>query len=488
MALQIYNTLSQKKEKFEPIKAGEVRMYVCGPTVYDYLHVGNFRGAVFFNSVRNWLEKIGYKVTYVYNYTDVDDRILERAKKEGVLPADISEKYIKAFQEDYERMRLSPQDHNPKVTEFIPPIISFIEDLVKKEKAYVIEGDGVYYSVPSFPEYGKLSHKKLEDIEAGFRIDVNSKKKHPADFALWKQAKPGEPLSWPSPWGEGRPGWHIECSAMIRSILGDSIDIHGGGMDLIPTHHENEIAQSEGCTGKHFVKYWMHNNMIEFGSQKMSKSIGNVVKGRDFINQYNSEILKFMVLSSHYRRIMDLSEKQIHNSISALARIYSALAFAEKIVAENPAQMVPLPAAFQKVMEEHEQKLIDAMNDDFNTPEVMASIFEVVRAFNSAVRKPGKVTGEMREVANVFQLWLKNKGDILALFQEPAAQFLLLLDDMLLDQKNLKREHIDELVNQRNQARSNKDFKKSDEIRDRLKSMGIALQDTPQGSHWEVDK
>lgn len=486
--LQVYNTLSQQKEKFEPIEAGKVRMYVCGPTVYDYLHVGNFRGAIFFNAVRNWLEKIGYKVTYVYNYTDVDDRILERAKKEGVAPSEISEKYIKAFQEDYERMNLHKQDHNPKVTEFIPPIISFIQELEKKEKAYVIPGDGVYYSIKSFPDYGKLSHKKMEDIEAGFRIEVNSKKKHPADFALWKMAKSGEPLSWPSPWGEGRPGWHIECSAMIRSILGDSIDIHGGGIDLVPTHHENEIAQSEGCTGKHFVKYWMHNNMIEFGAQKMSKSIGNTVKGRDFISQYNAEILKFMVLSSHYRRIMDLSEKQIHNSISALARIYSALALSEKIVKEHDPKMIPLPDAFQKVMEEQEQKFIDAMNDDFNTPEVMAAIFEVVRAFNNTVRRPGKVTAEMREVANVFSLWLRNKGDILALFQESAGEFLLTLDNMLLEQKNLKREHIDELVNQRNQARASKDFAKSDQLRDQLKSMGIALQDTPQGSFWEVEK
>ncbi len=485
MALQIYNSQAQKKEEFKPLKEGEVSMYVCGPTVYDYLHVGNFRGAIFFNLVRNWLEKKGYKVKYVYNYTDVDDRILNRAKEEGVESSVISERYIKEFEKDYNDLRLRPHSANPRVSEHMDDITDFVKELVEKNKAYVIDGD-VYYDVKAFENYGKLSHKNLDDMEAGFRIEVDSRKKHPADFALWKSAKPGE-ASWPSPWGQGRPGWHIECSAMIRALLGDSIDIHGGGMDLIFPHHENEVAQSEGCSGKQFVRYWMHNNMFQFGNQKMSKSVGNTIKGRDFISKYNAEILKFMTLSAHYRSQVDLSDEQVEHSISGLARIYSAMAWAEANFRKNSA-LAPAPATFQKTLQEADDRIAEALDDDFNTAEVMARIFEVIRQFNTLCRVAGKLSDEKIAACDAFYHWINSKGKVMALFQESPSQYLQKLDDMLLEKKNLSRSEIDKKVTERSQARANKDYALSDKLRGELTELGIQIRDTAEGTEWEVNK
>lgn len=485
MAIRIYNTQSQKKEELVPVHPGEVRMYVCGPTVYDFLHVGNFRGAIFFNLVRNWLEHKGFKVTYVYNYTDVDDKIIERSRKEEVPAEAIAEKFIAEFQKDYQALKLRPHSRNPRVTEFMNEIVTFIEELIAKGKAYV-EGNDVYYDVHSFEPYGQLSHRKLEDLEAGHRVGLDERKHHVADFALWKAAKPGEP-SWPSPWGDGRPGWHIECSAMARSLLGDSIDIHGGGLDLVFPHHENEVAQSEGCTGKPFVKYWMHHNMINFGDQKMSKSLGNVRTGRSFLEQYNGEILKFLVLSSHYRSTLDFSPDQIHHAIGGLARIYSSMAHAEGLI-QKKLDLVPLPEDFQISVDQADEGIESALDDDFNTPEVMARIFELVRLYNGLNRRPGKITPAQKAVAEVFFHWVKNKGTWLALFQENPSEFLRVLDDILLQQKGLKREAIDELVKNRSQARSDKNWSESDRIRDELVGQGISLQDNLEGTVWEVAK
>ena len=274
MSLKIYNSQSKQLEEFKPIDPKHVKMYVCGPTVYNFLHVGNFRGVVVFNMVRNWLESLGYKVTYALNFTDVDDKIINRANELGMTPSELSEKYIAEYKKDFAAIGLRPHDMNPKVTEHMDDILNMVTTLIDKKAAYEAQGD-VLYSIESFKDYGKLSGRHTEDLLAGARVEVDEKKRNPMDFALWKAAKPGE-ISWPSPWGPGRPGWHIECSAMIKNIFGEQIDIHGGGMDLIFPHHENEIAQSEGCTGKHFVKYWMHNNMLNFGGQKMSKSLGNL--------------------------------------------------------------------------------------------------------------------------------------------------------------------------------------------------------------------
>ena len=484
MKLRIYNTETHKKEEFVPLEKGHVKMYVCGPTVYDFLHIGNYRGAIFFNAVRNWLERRGFIVTYVYNYTDVDDKILNRAKKDNISPSDVAEKYIGEFQKDYKNLRLRPHTHNPRVTDYMPQIIDFISRLIEKDKAYVVNGD-VYYKVLAFPDYGRLSNKKLEELESGYRIEVDERKNSPADFALWKSTKEGE-QSWESPWGPGRPGWHIECSVMATSLLGDTIDIHGGGLDLVFPHHENEVAQSEACTGQKFVNYWMHNNMIEFGSQKMSKSLGNVRTGRSFIEEYNGEILKFMMLNAHYRSTIDFSDQQIQRTIQSLARFYSALAFAQSLI-EKDAPLVPIPEAFNKTLLEVHRKFEVAMDEDFNTAEAISHLHELVRAFNHLVRKP-KIEAEHCAAAEAFLALLKDLGNVLALFQEKPQQFLKTLDDMLLMKKGLERAQIDELVLRRSQARAHKNWSEADQLRDQLVTKGIAVQDTTEGSTWEVDK
>lgn len=485
MAVQIYNTQTGKKEEFQPIEAGKVRMYVCGPTVYDFLHIGNYRGAIFFNCVRNWLESRGFQVRYIYNYTDVDDKIINRAKAEGVTPKEISEKYIEEFQKDYQLLQLRPHTKNPKVTEHMDDIIRFVQGLIEKKRAYAVGGD-VYFDVQAFKDYGKLSNKKLEDMESGFRIDVDTRKKHPADFALWK-ATDEKDSSWESPWGRGRPGWHIECSAMNLAILGETIDIHGGGMDLIFPHHENEIAQTEALTGKPFVKYWMHNNMLEFGKQKMSKSLGNVLTGRSFLEKYDGEILKYMILQAHYRSTIDFSDAQVELALKGLARIYSALAHAEGLIKES-LELVPVPETFQQVITESDEKIGQFMDDDFNTSQVLAQIFEVVRTYNNVARAPGKLTPQKKAVAEVFFHWVKNKGSILALFQLSPSEYLRSLDDRLLEQKGLRRAEIDQMVAERSQARAAKDFAASDRLRDQLMGQGISLQDTATGTTWEVTK
>lgn len=489
MALKIYNSLTRQKEEFVPLKEGEVKMYVCGPTVYDFLHVGNFRGPIFFNLVRNWLEKSGYKVYFAFNYTDVDDKIIHRANQEGVSSSEISERYIEEFKKDFAALKLRAHTYNPKVTETIQPIIDLVEALVKNEKAYVAADGEVLYSIRSFDGYGKLSHKNIDDLQAGARVEVDKKKRDPMDFSLWKPAKPGEP-KWPSPWSEGRPGWHIECSAMIRSLFGDSIDIHGGGSDLIFPHHENEIAQSEGATGKPFARYWMHNNMLTFGDKKMSKSIGNIMKTRDFLAKYNAEILKYMMLSVHYRSLSDFSDEAVGRAVAGLARIYSALNLAKKIV-EAGSGVTPAGAPIKAVaaaLEQASREVTESLNDDFNTPEMFAAIYNVIRSFNSAVRLGAKVTPEALKTALDFRSWIHEQGALLALFQEPAGEYLRLLDDMLLKEKGLERAEIDFLVEERSKVRAAKDFKRSDELRDELVTMGIALQDTPLGTTWEVAK
>ena len=487
MGLEIHNTLTQTKEPFVPFKEGEVKMYVCGPTVYNLLHVGNFRGPIFFNLVRNWLEYLGYKVTFAYNYTDVDDKIIAKAQSENVTALEISERYIDEFKKDFTALKLRPHSMNPKVTDTMEPIISMIDTLVKNDKAYVVNGE-VLYSVRSFDGYGKLSHKNIDDLEAGARVEVDKKKRDPMDFALWKPAKPGEP-KWPSPWSDGRPGWHIECSAMIHSLLGDSIDIHGGGMDLIFPHHENEIAQSEGTTGKPFVKYWMHNNMLTFGDKKMSKSLGNIKTAREFLKSYNADILKYMMLSVHYRSLSDFSEQAIHFAISGLARVYSALNLAERTLDSGAGvAALKVPKSFEQALAEAETAVVSALNDDFNTPSVFAAIFNLIRSFNSQIRLGQKVTPEVLATASAFRDWMASKGKMLSLFAESPAQYLRLLDDMLLDQKGLERSKIDELVKARTEVRAAKDFKRSDELRDELAQLGIALQDSAQGTSWEVAK
>lgn len=484
MSLQIYNTESRKLETFEPLQPGKVRMYACGPTVYDFLHVGNFRGPVVLNMVRNWLEYLGYKVEYALNFTDIDDKIIQRANEKGMDSQELAENYIVEYKKDFASLGLRPHDYNPKVTESLDEIRDIISRLIEGKKAYVADGD-VLYSIASFPAYGKLSGRHVEDLLAGARVEVDEKKQNPLDFTLWKGAKPGEP-SWPSPWGPGRPGWHIECSAMVEKVFGDQIDIHGGGTDLIFPHHENEIAQSEGCTGKHYVKYWLHWNMLNFGNQKMSKSLGNFVTMREFLERYNSEIYKWMILSVHYRSPSDFSDEAVDRAVSNLSRIYSAMAMAESLLAG--ASTVVVDAGFEKITTEAWNKVVSSMNDDFGTPNAVAALFEVVRQFNAQVKRGLKPNPAVQGKAQSFLNFTHKLGKMMAMFQEPAQDYLLKLDNMLLEKMNLQRAAIDALVEERTQARAAKDFAKSDELRKKLTDLGISVSDTPEGSFWEVSK
>lgn len=483
MSLQVHNTLGNKRENFEPIEKGKVKMYVCGPTVYSYLHVGNFRGAVFFNFVRNWLEHLGYKVTYIYNFTDVDDKIIQQAQKENVEPREISEKYIKEFKKDFNALELTAHSANPKVTDHMEPIIKLIEELLKNQKAYVVGGE-VLFHVKEFSQYGKLSGRKVDELRSGVRIEVDPNKKDAMDFTLWKPSKEGEP-SWDSPWGKGRPGWHIECSAMNRALLGEQIDIHGGGIDLVFPHHENEIAQSEGASGKSYVKYWLHNNMFTFAGAKMSKSLGNIRTMRSFLEIYPAEVFKYLVLSVHYRSVTDFSENTIDQSISALARIYSTLSLVRDFDGESSDRP---SEELRKKIEEATGRFEKAINDDFNTPKGFAAIFDLVRFVNQKIKRGMKPNSQRIADCQAIQSFFQEKGKLLALFQQEPQRFLVSLDDMLLKKKGLERTKVNELVKRRKDHREAKDYPASDKIRDELVEMGIELQDTPTGTYWEVAK
>lgn len=485
MALKVYNSLTRQKEDFVPLNPGQVKMYCCGPTVYDFLHVGNFRGAVFYNLVRHWLEKSGYKVTFVYNFTDVDDKILNRAKAENTTAKEIAEKYIAEFKKDFATLKLREHDHNPRVTEHIGGIIKLIERLIANGTAYAAEGE-VFFSIPAFKEYGKLSNRKPEDMLKGVRIEVDPKKHDSLDFTLWKPAKPGE-QSWPSPWGEGRPGWHIECSSMIFDILGEQIDIHGGGMDLIFPHHENEIAQSEGASKKSYAKYWLHNNMFMFSGAKMSKSLGNIRTMRSFLEEYPAEVFKFLVLSAHYRSESEFSEATIANSISGLSRIYAALRTAQAAGTTTNTKGKPA-TEFMAIVQNAQTNIGVALDDDFNTPVVCAEIFEVVRAYNTFVKPGAKVTDDVKAISQIFLKFVRENGELMSLFQETPEEFLKNLDLILIRHKNLDIKVIEDLVKKRSQARIDKQYALSDQYRDELKALGIEVRDAVSGSVWEVIK
>lgn len=492
--LKIYNTLGKKLEDFKPREEGKVKIYVCGPTVYNLLHVGNFRGPVFFNFVRNWLEHLGYEVDYALNFTDVEDKIINKAKEDGTTAAEVSEHYIAEYKKDFFALGLRKHDRNPKVTEHMPGIVTMISDIIESKKAYTSAGvmpgsSDVNFSIMDFKGYGKLSGRNPEELQSGVRIDVNEKKKNPLDFALWKSAKDGEP-SWPSPWGNGRPGWHIECSAMIKDLYGDQIDIHGGGLDLMFPHHENEIAQSEACFDRdpehQFVRYWMHWNMIQFSGTKMSKSLGNVVQMREFLKEQHAEVYKWMMLVPHYRSTAEYSEDAIHLAVAGLARVYSALALAESVIQASADKKVD--AKYADELKTAWAQIEETINNDFGTPSAFATIFEVIRKFNSQFRRGMKVTPELAGKALQFSEFVKKLGAMMSLFQESPAQFLIDLDDKILQQKNLKRPEIEALVQERAKVRDAKDFAKADELRKKLTDLGIAVSDLPSGSFWEVAK
>jgi len=465
--IQIYNTLTRKKEKFEPIEPGKVKMYVCGPTVYNYIHIGNARPAIFFDVVRRYFRYRGYEVTYIQNYTDVDDKLIKKAIEMGTTVPEVAKKFIQAYIEDVRALGVLEADVHPKVTDHIQDIIAFISTLIEKNHAYVVDGD-VYFRTTSFPEYGKLSNQKIEDLQAGARIEVNEKKESPLDFALWKSAKPGE-IYWESPWGKGRPGWHIECSAMSQKYLGDTFDIHGGGFDLTFPHHENEIAQSESCTGKKMANYWMHNGYINIENEKMSKSIGNVVLVKDLRQKFSPRVIRFFMLTAHYRNPINFSDELLKQAENSLSRIDNGVRNATFALAN--AEEGSLSAEERESIEQFRQRFIEKMDDDFNTADGITVLFDMVRELNQ-VMAAGHVKKELLE--NYLTLF-REIGEVLGL---SFAEQNEVGEDGLTDQE------IEALIEERTMARKNKNYARADEIRNQLQEKGIILEDTPQGVRW----
>lgn len=482
--LRVYNTLSDRKEEFVPIQPGRVRMYACGVTVYDHSHVGHARGAVVFDMIRRYLRYKGWNVTYVRNFTDVDDKIINRARKEGVSSAEIADRYIEEYRKDMEALGVDKADLEPRATEHIGEIISMVRRLLERGVAYVADGD-VFFEVKRFPGYGKLSGRKLEELQAGARVDIDHRKRNPLDFVLWKASKPGEP-SWESPWGPGRPGWHIECSAMSQAHLGDSLDIHGGGKDLIFPHHENEIAQSEAATGRPFVRYWLHNGFVNINQEKMSKSLGNFFTIQEVIRRFDPEAVRLFLLLTHYRSPIDFSDQNLKDAERARRRVYHLLSEIDGVCAGLPGDAsVPDPPvrfreAFSQV-EEMKSKFEEAMDDDFNTARALGNLFEVVRVVNSALRELTDAASapEASRLLNRFRENLKTIGSVLGLFQRPPEQ-------VLKGTKNEEVREIEERIAARLEARKEKNWAEADRIRAELEKRGILLKDKSNGTtDWE---
>lgn len=463
--MQFYNDMTMRKEEFTPIEEGKVRMYCCGPTVYNYIHVGNARPIIMFDVLRRYLEYRGYDVTFVQNFTDVDDKIIKRAQEEGISSAEVAEKYIKEYWTDVNALGVRAADVHPKATENIPQIIEIIETLIEKGYAYERDGD-VYYRTLKFRDYGKLSHQNLEELQAGARIEVNDVKENPMDFALWKAAKPGEP-AWESPWGMGRPGWHIECSAMSNRYLGKTIDIHAGGMDLAFPHHENEIAQSEAANGVKFVNYWLHNGFINVDNKKMSKSLGNFFTVREAAAVYGYDCIRLFMLMSHYRSPLNYSTEILEQAGSALERLRNAKENLD-FFAENgrDGELSEADAAFVEGLGKYRDRFIEVMDDDFNTADGVSVIFELTREVNAAVSPAADPTKALACACRDIFLEL---CDVLGI---PFGA-----------EKDLDAE-IEELIAARQAARKAKNWAEADRIRDELKAQGIILEDTPQGVKW----
>jgi cysteinyl-tRNA synthetase len=493
MALRVYNTLSAGKEEFVPLRPGKVGMYVCGVTVYDFSHIGHARANVVFDVISRYLRHLGYDVTYVRNYTDIDDKIINRANKEGVLFSEISERFIMEFDRDMLQLGLETPERQPKATEHIGDIISLIARLIEKGYAYQAGGD-VYFSVDSFHTYLKLSRRNLEDMQAGARIEVDERKRHPMDFALWKESKPGEPF-WDSPWGKGRPGWHIECSAMSMKYLGETFDIHGGGKDLIFPHHENEIAQSEAATGRPFARYWLHNGFVNINSEKMSKSLGNFFTIREVLEKYDSEVLRFFLLSAHYRSPLDFSDQNLNEAESGMERIYSSMAAIDDLLAnvdgrtdavDDTSLLNNAELELNEKCESIRKRFEDAMDDDFNTALAIANIFDMVRSVNRTIAEDGGRTIAGRSLFARVKAEFKEIGNVLGLFGSDPASYLARVKTRKVAEQEISPEEIERLILERAAARKSKDFKRSDEIRDLLLERNIQLLDGPQGTTWKV--
>ncbi|QOX77635.1 cysteine--tRNA ligase [Trichlorobacter lovleyi] len=486
MALRLYNTLSGEKEPFVPRIAGKVGMYVCGVTVYDFCHIGHARAGIVFDMIYRYLRFSGYDVTYIRNYTDIDDKIINRANQEGTDYRTIADRYIATFDEDMDRLGMLRPTIEPKATDHIEDIVAIIQRLIENGHAYAVDGD-VYFAVETFSTYLKLSGRNLEDMLAGARVDVDERKRNPMDFALWKGSKPGEPF-WQSPWGAGRPGWHIECSAMSMRFLGPSFDIHGGGKDLVFPHHENEIAQSEGANGCQFVKYWLHNGFVNINSEKMSKSLGNFFTIREVLELFDPETLRFFILQAHYRSPLDYSDQNLREAQAGLSRIYEALAALDLALEKPATATAPLASAaeFAEKVAGLLPRFKEAMDDDFNTAQALGSLFDVVRTLNRLLAEGGGNSSAVRADLERLQAAVAEIGAVLGLFLIKPSDWLAAREAEKAQHLEISPEEIDGLLLERAAARKNKDFKRSDEIRDYLLARDIQLLDTPQGTTWKV--
>ncbi len=485
MPIKIYNTLSRKKELLQPLEENHVKLYVCGITSYDYCHIGHARSALVFDMAVRYLRYRGYTVTFVRNFTDIDDKIIARAAEQGVESSALAQRFIDEFYADMDALGVLRPDLEPRATEHIPEMIALVQELIEKALAYPSGGD-VYYRVGRFGEYGRLSGRSLDDMQAGARIEVNAQKENPMDFALWKLAKPGEP-KWESPWGEGRPGWHIECSAMSRKYLGETFDIHGGGKDLIFPHHENEIAQSSGATGKPFAKLWMHHGFVTIKDEKMSKSLGNFLTIRDVLRQYPAEVLRLFIFSTQYRNPLDFTEAALQDAQSGLDRIYECLATIAELPEGADSGKTVVSKKDRNKLQILKSRFEQAMDNDFNTAQALGFLFDGVKVMNKVARLlPEQPAGEDIALLRSAGEALCELAGILGVATQDAVQYVVEKKEKLLAAIDLSEEEINSLIIRRNAARENKDWAAGDAVRDQLLAHNIELHDGPEGTTWDV--
>ena len=463
--MKIYNSLTRKKEEFVPLEPGKVSMYVCGPTVYNYFHIGNGRTFIVFDTIRRYMEYRGYEVNFVQNFTDIDDKMINKANEENTTVKEIGDKYICEYYKDADGLNIKRATTNPRATEYISEIIDFVSGLIEKGYAYEVNGD-VYFRTKKFEGYGQLIGQNLDDLQAGARINVDERKEDPMDFAIWKAQKPGEP-AWECPWGLGRPGWHIECSCMAKKLLGDTIDIHAGGMDLAFPHHENEIAQSEALTGKKFANYWMHAAFLNVNNQKMSKSLNNFLTARDALKEYDADVIRFLMLSGHYRIQLNFSNDLLESAKASVERLYNAIGNLENLISEvKNEKMTDEEIKYLESLDAYRQRYIEKMDDDFNTADAISVLFDLIRDINSNVG-----INSSKELCEKALELIRELGLPLGILQKTT--------------KGDLEDEIEALIAERQQARKDRNFALADKIRDELKAKGIELLDTPQGVRWK---
>ena len=463
--MKIYNSLTRRKEEFVPLKPGKVSMYVCGPTVYNYFHIGNGRTFIVFDTIRRYMEYRGYEVNFVQNFTDIDDKMINKANEENTTVKEIGDKYICEYYKDADGLNIKRATINPRATEYINEIIEFVSGLIEKGYAYEVNGD-VYFRTKRFEGYGQLIGQNLDDLQAGARINVDERKEDPMDFAIWKAQKPGEP-AWECPWGLGRPGWHIECSCMAKKLLGDTIDIHAGGMDLAFPHHENEIAQSEALTGKKFANYWMHAAFLNVNNQKMSKSLNNFLTARDALKQYDADVIRFLMLSGHYRIQLNFSSELLESAKASVERLYNAIGNLENLISEvKNEKITDEEVKYLESLGSYRQRYIEKMDDDFNTADAISVLFDLIRDINSNVG-----INSSKELCEKALELIRELGLPLGILQKTT--------------KGSLEAEIEALIAERQQARKDRNFALADKIRDELKARGIELLDTPQGVRWK---